>query len=114
MNISIYDIIQGPLYTTKAAYLVNDLKKVVIKVHPQANKAMIKEALEKLFNVKVDAVRTIVRKGKVRTIKRHRTQDALTKRAIVTLKKGYELDLAGQQAEQQVNKQQDVAAPHAE
>jgi large subunit ribosomal protein L23 len=110
MNISIYDIIQGPVYTAKAADLVNNLKKVVIKVHPQANKIMIKEALERLFNVKVASVRTIVRKGKVRTVRRHESQGATTKRAIVTLKKGYELDLAGQQAEQQVSKQQDVAA----
>lgn len=109
MAISIYDIIRGPVYTSKATELVNDQKKVVIQVHPQANKAMIKEALEKLFNVKVQTVRTIIRKGKVRTFKRHKSTGTLKKRAIITLKKGYELDLAGQ-AGQQVNQQESAEA----
>ena len=63
MDLSIYDIIQGPVVTDKAFRLNQKFKKLVLRVHPQANKPMVAEALEKLFDVKVDNVRIIVRKG---------------------------------------------------
>ena len=65
-------------------------------MHPHANKPMIKEALEKLFNVKVENVNIVVRKGKIRRVGRREVQGPLTKKAIVTLAEGYSLDLLDQ------------------
>jgi len=99
MDLTIYNIIQGPILTDKAYKLNKSLKKLVLKVHSNANKPLVKEALEKLFNVKVDTVRIIVRKGKLRRVGRGQKtliQDARTKKAIVSLKEGYSLDLFDQ------------------
>ena len=99
MDLSIYDIIQGPVVTDKALRLNQKLKKLVLRVHPHANKPLIAEALEKLFDVKVDNVRIIVRKGKFRKTRRggrQMTQGATIKKAIVTLAKGHNLDLFDQ------------------
>lgn len=104
MDLSIYDIIQGPVVTDKAVRMNQQLKKLVLRVHPQANKPMVAEALEKLFDVKVDNVRIIVRKGKFRKARRGRivTQGPTIKKAIVTLSAGQSLDFfdqAGQVAD---------------
>lgn len=95
MRLSIYDIIQGPVISEKAQKINSDLKKLVLKVHTKSNKPLIKEAIEKLFNVKVDKVRVLLRKGKLRKFKRMSFTGKLEKRAIVTLKEGYTLDLFG-------------------
>lgn len=96
MRISLYEVIRGPIFSEKSALLADKYKKVVLEVHPHANKPMIAEALEKLFNVKVESVRTLVRKGKIRSVKRRSTQGKTVKRAIITLQEGYSLDMAHQ------------------
>src|SRR5579862_5341665 len=96
MELTIYDVIQGPLVTEKAYELNKKQKKLVVKVHPHANKPLIKKALESLFEVKVDSVNVAVRKGKVRSVGRRVVQGPLTKKAIITLKEGYSLDLFDQ------------------
>lgn len=96
MDLSIYDIIQGPIITEKAYHLNQLLKKLVLKVHPAANKSLVKEALEKLFDVRVDKVNILVRKGKNRKVGRRSVQGSKVKKAIVTLKEGYSLDLLDQ------------------
>ena len=98
LKLSIYDIILGPVISDKAYRLYQDLKKVVLKVHPKANKRQVAEALERLFNVKVKTVRILIRKGKFKRPRMNRvfTQDSLEKRAIVTLADGYSLDLLTQ------------------
>lgn len=96
LRISIYDVIIGPVITEKASQLVNKLKKVVLEVHPQANKPLVAEALEKLFNVKVRDVRIIVRKGKTRRFKRMEIHGKISKRAIVTLKDAHSFDILTQ------------------
>ncbi|MBN1549739.1 50S ribosomal protein L23 [Candidatus Babeliales bacterium] len=98
LQLSIYDIIQGPVISDKAYRLYQNLKKIVLKVHPQANKRQVIEALERLFNVKVKTVRIVIRKGKLKRPRMNRVfvQDPLEKRAIVTLADGYSLDLLTQ------------------
>ncbi len=96
MDLTIYDIIKGPVVTDKAFRSNRDLKKLVLKVHPQATKPMIKNALEKLFNVKVDKVHTIRRKGKLRMVNRRAVVGPVTKKAIITLVEGQSLDLFDQ------------------
>lgn len=96
MELSIYDIIQGPLVTEKAYLLNKKLNKLVLRVHPHANKPLVKEALEKLFGVKVQDVNISVRKGKNRSVARRAIQGSTIKKAVVTLKEGYSLDLLDQ------------------
>lgn len=97
MALSIYDIIVGPVISDKA-YKLNKLNnKLVLKVHPHANKPSVKEALEKLFNVKVEKIGIVVRKGKNKMLRRGQiTTGKLRKIAVITLKEGYSLDLFSQ------------------
>ena len=96
LNLNIYDIIRGPVVSEKATELNQKLKKLVLQVHPQANKTQIKEALQRLFSVKVEKVNTLRRKGKIRRVRRIFVQGITTKRVIVTLKEGYTIDLFDQ------------------
>jgi len=98
MDLTIYNIIQGPVATPKAFKLNKNLNKLVLRVHPQANKPLVEEALEKLFNVKVKSIRIIVRKGKNRRSGKIRFTSSLSKKAIVTLAQGYSIESLGQAA----------------
>jgi large subunit ribosomal protein L23 len=66
---------------------------VVFKVASDATKADVKSAVESLFNVKVKAVNTQVRKGKIKVFKNIRARQSDTKRAIVTLEEGHTIDV---------------------
>lgn len=105
MELSIYDVIQGPMISEKAQKTNADLKKLALKVHPHANKPMVKEAIERLFNVKVDNIRVVVRKGKLRMVGRRPVVGKLQKHAIVTLKEGYTVDIFGHGQAQVAEKQ---------
>jgi large subunit ribosomal protein L23 len=96
MELSIYDIIQGPVVSDKAYQQNQKLQKLVLEVHMHANKPLVQEAVEKLFGVHVLKVAILIRKGKRRMTKsRIVTQDKTCKRAIVTLKPGYSINLFG-------------------
>ncbi len=92
MKLNAYDVILSPVITEKAT-LVSEANQVVFKVAPRASKKDIKSAVEGLFKVKVKAVNTIVRKGKVKTFKGRRAQLSDTKKAIVTLEQGHSIDV---------------------
>jgi len=98
LNLSIHEIIKGPVVSEKATLLNQKLNKLVLTVHPQANKMQIKEALQRLFNVKVDKVNTLNRPGKSYRVRRTIKQGSITKRVFVTLKEGYSIDIFGQRA----------------
>jgi len=75
-----YDIIVAPVVTEKAT-LASEHNKVLFKVSSKATKPQIKEAVEKLFDVKVKSVNTMVRKGKTKVFRgtfsvRNRTSSA--------------------------------------
>ena len=93
MELTIYDIIKGPVVSEKAYKLNKIQKKLVLKVHPEANKVMVKNALERLFNVKVEKVNCLNREGKMRMVRRTQIERSSTKIAFITLAKGYSLDL---------------------
>jgi large subunit ribosomal protein L23 len=95
MDLTIYDIIKGPRITEKAYQLNQKLKQLVLEIHPQANKALVAEALKKLFNVEAEQVNIIVAKGKNRRVGRYKTTGKDRKKAIITLKEGYTVDLMG-------------------
>lgn len=94
LKLSIYDVILGPVMTDKAYKLNKKLQKLVLEVNPHANKPFIKEAIERLFDVKVENVRVLIRKGKSHRLKNGQTiQKSSKKKAIVTLKEGYKVDI---------------------
>ena len=62
------DIIIRPIVTEKS-YRLEDEGKYVFEVAPSANKTQIKIAIEQIFDVKVDSVNTMNRKGKTRRTK---------------------------------------------
>ena len=87
-----YDIIVAPVVTEKAT-LASEHNKVLFKVSGKATKPQIKEAIEKLFDVKVKSVNTLVRKGKLKAFKGRAAELQSTKRAVVTLEEGHRIDV---------------------
>jgi large subunit ribosomal protein L23 len=87
-----YDIILSPVITEKAT-IASEFNKVTFKVASTATKPQIKEAVEKLFDVKVKSVNTLTRKGKTRMFRNIRGQRSDAKRAIVTLEEGHKIDV---------------------
>lgn len=88
----LYDIIVAPVITEKST-LGSENNQVVFKVAPYASKPQIKEAVERLFNVKVDAVNTINRKGKLKRFRGIQGRQNDIKKAIVTLAEGNSIDV---------------------
>jgi len=87
-----YDTIIKPVITEKAT-LLSEQNKVVFQVPLAATKDDVKAAVEKLFNVKVGAVNTIVQKGKTKRFRGVEGKRSDTKKAIVTLLAGYSIDV---------------------
>jgi large subunit ribosomal protein L23 len=87
-----YDIIIAPIITEKAT-LASEHNQVLFKVRRNATKPQIKEAVEKLFDVKVKAVNTLVRKGKFKAPRGFAGLQSDTKKAIVTLEEGHRIDV---------------------
>lgn len=89
----VYQIIKRPLRTEKSVADGESTNTYHFEVDLKANKIQIKEAVEKFFNVKVEDVRTLVRKGKQRRVRSRigRTKD--WKKAVITLKEGSTIDL---------------------
>jgi large subunit ribosomal protein L23 len=84
-NVQYYDVIQKPVITEKSMGEMA-LKKYTFLVHPEANKTMIKEAVEKMFDgVKVESVNTMNSIGKAKRRGRVEGKTAKTKKAIVQL-----------------------------
>ncbi|MCA3597790.1 MAG: 50S ribosomal protein L23 [Methylobacterium sp.] len=87
-----YDVILSPVITEKATAL-SEKNKVVFKVARDATKPQIKAAVEKLFDVKVTAVNTLVRKGKEKRFRGIVGRQSDVKKAIVTLAEGQSIDV---------------------
>ena len=87
-----YDVIVSPVITEKST-IASEFNQVVFKVAKNATKPQIKEAIEKLFDVKVKRVNTHVRKGKIKAFKGTVGEQSEVKRAIVTLEEGHRIDV---------------------
>ncbi len=87
-----YDVIVAPIITEKAT-IASEFNKVVFKVRKDATKTEIKAAVERLFDVKVVSVNTLIRKGKRKTFKGVRGQQSDLKKAVVTLAEGDRIDV---------------------
>ena len=87
-----YDVIVAPVITEKAT-MAADLNKVVFRVRKDATKPQIKAAVEHLFDVKVESVNTLLRKGKRKVFRGFRGTQADLKKAVVTLAEGHKIDV---------------------
>ena len=87
MDTKYLEIIKAPVITEKAAVL-GQQNVYVFKVDPRANKTEIKQAIEKLFKVKVKEVRTLNVKTKKRRVGRYTGLTNRAKKAMVTLAEG--------------------------
>ena len=87
-----YDIIRSPVITEKAT-LASEQNQVIFRVASDATKPEIKAAVEALFKVKVKAVNTLVRKGKLRRFRGTVGRQSDVKKAIVTLAEGQSIDV---------------------
>jgi len=87
-----YDEIKSPVITEKAT-MASERSQVVFKVARTATKPQIKEAVEKLFDVKVKSVNTLTRPGKRKVFRNRIGQQSDVKRAIVTLEEGHRIDV---------------------
>ena len=87
-----YDIIRNPVVTEKSTN-ASEHSQVVFDVRIDATKPQIKEAVEKLFDVKVKSVNTLVRKGKTKVFRGQFGSQSDVKRAIVTLEEGHRIDV---------------------
>jgi large subunit ribosomal protein L23 len=87
-----YDVIRSPVITEKATML-SEHNKVVFEVAKTATKPQIKAAIEKLFDVKVKSVNTLVTEGKIKVFRGRLGQRSDVKKAIVTLEDGHSIDV---------------------
>lgn len=90
-----YEILKSPLVTERANLLREKYNQYLFRVDPKATKEEIKRAVKKFFNVEVKKVRTANLLGKFRRLAAGRPQGkrADWKKAIVTLKKGQEINI---------------------
>lgn len=88
-----YDVIVSPAITEKST-LASDNDQVIFNVARTASKPEIKAAVEALFGVKVKAVNTLVRKGKVKRFRGIVGKQSDVKKAIVTLAEGQTIDVS--------------------
>ena len=87
-----YDVIVAPVITEKAT-IASEQNKGVFRVRKDATKPQIKEAVERLFDVKVDSVNTLLRKGKKRVFRGVKGTKSDVKNAVVTLAEGHKIDI---------------------
>lgn len=88
----IFKVLVGPHVSEKASIVADKNRNIVFKVAKDANKIEIKAAVEALWNVKVDSVRTVLVKGKKKRTGRFEGRRQDWKKAYVALKEGFDID----------------------
>ena len=91
-KLHLYDKILSPLVTEKSTNL-SEQSKITFKVHSKANKKNLKNNIEKIFKVNVTKINIINKKPRVKTTRGKRVRVKGFKKAIITLKKGQNIDL---------------------
>jgi large subunit ribosomal protein L23 len=92
-NAAAHYVIKRPLLSEKGTWGMNEQGRYVFEVDPRANKYEIKDAIERLYKVRVEKVNTQVRKGKHRRFKFGVTVEGNVKRAVVKLAEGDQIEL---------------------
>lgn len=88
---SIYDVLRRPILTEKSSHQYAKLNQYVFEVANEATKSMIKEAVEALFDVKVEKVNTMImpaKRSRRAQSRRVLVRRSMYKKAIVTLAEG--------------------------
>ena len=91
-KIHLYDKIISPIVTEKSTNL-SEQNKVVFKVPTKANKKNLKKSIEKIFKVNVTKVNIVNKKNRIKTTRGKKIKVKGYKKAIITLKKGQNIDL---------------------
>lgn len=92
-------VIKRPIALTEKAQRLRTADQVIFEVARSASKIQIKEAVQKLFNVKVESVNTMVYRGKDRRMGRGYAKMQNWKKAVVTLKDGHSIDFFAEATE---------------
>jgi large subunit ribosomal protein L23 len=88
----IYNVLRRPLVTEKTTFQKEDDNQISFQVRPDANKIEIRKAVEKLLDVKVTAVNTMLYRGKTKRLGRTMGKRSNWKKAIVTLAPGEDVE----------------------
>ena len=91
-KISLYDKILSPIVTEKSTN-ISDQNKIVFKVPSKANKKNLKKNIEKIFKVNVTKINILNKKNRIKIIRGKKIKIKGFKKAIITLKKGQNIDL---------------------
>ena len=91
-KVNLYDSVKSPLITEKSTKL-SEMNKVVFKVDKSANKKNVKKNIEKIFKVNVVKVNIINKRNRIKNMRGKKVKVRGYKKAIVTLKKGQNIDL---------------------
>ena len=92
----LFDIVRAPHISEKATRVADKHRQIMFEVRPDATKPQIKEAVEKMFNVQVDAVTVVNVKGKRKQTGRIAGRRRNWRKAYVRLKPGSDIDFMGQ------------------
>ena len=87
------DVIKAPIITEKTTDLAQNNNTITFSVDVKANKTQIKQAVEKIFNVKVESVNTVNVKPKKKRVGRYTGKTNKVKKAIVKLSEGSSIEL---------------------
>ena len=91
-KINLYDSILSPMVTEKSTNL-SEINKVVFKVNSLADKKSIKKSIEKIFKVNVIKINIINKQRRIKIARGKKAKVRGYKKAIITLKKGQNIDL---------------------
>lgn len=89
--ITAFDLIKAIIRTEKST-TYEPKRKYLLRVDKSANKIQIKQAVEELYKVKVQAVNTFISQGKLKRVRHQLGRTPDFKKAVVTLKEGYKIE----------------------
>ncbi|QJC36155.1 50S ribosomal protein L23 [Enterobacteriaceae endosymbiont of Donacia cincticornis] len=87
-----FKIIQGPYTSEKSSFIAEKTNTIVIKVLKQANKIDIKKVIQKMFNIKVKNINTLIVKGKSKKNKKYIFKKKSWKKAYIMLEKNQKIN----------------------
>jgi large subunit ribosomal protein L23 len=91
----LYQLLLAPYVSEKSTRVADKHKQFVFEVRPDATKPLIKQAVEKMFNVKVQSITVLNSSGKKKRVGRMLGRRRNTKKAYVRLKAGFDIDFLG-------------------
>lgn len=93
-SLEFFNVLLAPVFTEKTTRLADKNRQVAFKVAPTASKTHVKNAVEKLFNVKVDAVRVVNQKGKNKRFGQMMGKRKDVRKAYVSLAEGHDINFS--------------------